>query len=60
MAVAHWRGMVPISLCSAEALAILGGFLAMFGATWSFSAPFYAAGLFLLLAWSPRLELPPN
>ena len=60
MAVAHWRGLVLVSFCCAENIAILGCFLAVLGASWGLSGPFYAAGLLLLLAWSPRLELLPN
>jgi len=59
-AIRRWRAVVILSLALAETAVLFGLALRLAGAPWKVCAIFYAAGIFLLLAWTPRLELPPS
>jgi hypothetical protein len=48
---------VILSLVLSETTVLFGLALRFTGAPWNVCAVFYAAGIFLLLAWTPRLEL---
>lgn len=58
-AAARWRTGVVLSLTFAETVLLFGFALRMLGASWNICAIYYAVGIFFLLAWTPRLELPP-
>jgi hypothetical protein len=60
VAVSRWRGGVIFSLVFCESVVLLGVALRFIGVSWSVCGIFYAVGIFFLLAWRPRLELPPN
>jgi F0F1-type ATP synthase membrane subunit c/vacuolar-type H+-ATPase subunit K len=59
-AAAQWQRGVILSLVFCETVAILGFALRLTGGPWNICGIFYAIGMFFLLAWWPRLELPPN
>jgi hypothetical protein len=59
-AMRRWRAGVLLSLALCETAVLFGLALRFTGAPWKVCAIFYAAGIFLLLAWTPRLELPPS
>jgi len=59
-AIQRWRAGVILSLALCETAVLFGLALRFTGAPWNVCAIFYAAGIFLLLAWTPRLELPPS
>jgi F0F1-type ATP synthase membrane subunit c/vacuolar-type H+-ATPase subunit K len=54
-----WRGGVIVSLVFCESIILFGLALRFLGANWSVCGIFYAVGIFLMLAWTPRLELLP-
>ena len=55
-AVKQWQTAQLVSISLAEAPAVCGWVLQFFlGAMIEQAAPFYAAGLFLLLLWTPRM-----
>ena len=56
-ALRRWRAGVILSLALCETTVLFGFALRFTGAPWNVCAVFYAAGIFLLLAWKPRLEL---
>ena len=56
-ALRRWRAGVMLSLMLCETTVLFGLALRFTGAPWNVCAVFYAAGIFLLLAWTPRLEL---
>jgi len=57
-AAARWRQGVLLSLVCCESVALFGLVLRFIGASRNISAVFYTVGIFFLLAWRPRLELP--
>lgn len=59
-AAAQWQRGVVLSLVFCETVAIFGCVTRLIGTPWNVSAIFYAVGIFILLAWRPRLELPPS
>lgn len=59
-AAGRWRAGVIISLALCESVALFGFALRFMGGAWNVCAVFYTVGIFFLLAWTPRLELPPN
>jgi hypothetical protein len=59
-ATAQWQRGVILSLVLCETVALLGFALRLTGAPWNICGIFYAVGIFFMLAWWPRLELPPN
>ena len=42
----------------AETIALFGFALKWLGASWLIAGPFFALAFLLLLAWTPRLDLP--
>jgi hypothetical protein len=58
-AAARWRTGVVLSLTFCESVLLFGFALKILGASWNICAIFYGVGIFFLLAWRPRLELPP-
>jgi hypothetical protein len=59
-AALRWRGGVVVSLVFCESIVLYGLVLRILGVPWAVSGIFYAVGIFFLLAWWPRLELPPD
>jgi hypothetical protein len=60
IAVSRWRGGVIVSLACCESVVLFGLLLKLIGNSWSVCEMFYAAGISFMLAWWPRLELPPS
>jgi hypothetical protein len=58
--IARWRGGVILSLVFCESVVLFGVLLKFIGNSWSVCGIFYAVGIFFMLAWWPRLELPPG
>ena len=58
-AATRWRQGVLISLICCECVVLFGMVLRFAGGSWNVCAIFYAVGIFLMLAWTPWLELPP-
>lgn len=56
-AVARWRTGTILSLVFSETVVLYGLALRFIGASWNICGIFYVVGIFLLLAWTPRLEL---
>ena len=56
-ALGRWRAGVILSLVLCETTVLFGLALRFTGAPWSVCAVLYATGIFLLLAWTPRLKL---
>ena len=59
-AALRWRGGVVVSLVFCESIVLYGLALRILGVPWAVSGIFYAVGIFFMLAWWPRLELPPD
>jgi hypothetical protein len=59
-AIQRWRAVVLLSLALSETAVLFGLALRLAGAPGKVCAIFYGAGIFLLLAWTPRLDLPPS
>jgi len=59
-AAGRWRQGVLISLVCCESVVLFGLALRFIGGSWNLCAIFYVVGIFLMLAWVPRLELPPT
>jgi len=59
-AAGRWRTGVIVSLSFCENLVLFGLVLRFSGASWNVCGVFYAVGIFFLLSWRPRLELPPS
>jgi len=59
-AALKWRSGVIISLVFCECIVMYGMVLRILGVSWAVSGIFYAVGIFFMLAWWPRLELPSN
>lgn len=57
-ALTRWRTGIIASFSCAESVALMGLVLKFLGASWSVAAFFLVATILLLLAWTPRLELP--
>jgi F0F1-type ATP synthase membrane subunit c/vacuolar-type H+-ATPase subunit K len=55
-----WRNGVVISLVFCECIVLYGLVLRILGNSWSVCGIFYSVGIFFMLAWWPRLELPPG
>jgi hypothetical protein len=58
--IGRWRGGVILSLAFCESVVLFGLLLKLIGNPWSVCGIFYAVGIFFMLAWWPRLELPPS
>lgn len=59
-AAGRWRTGVILSLVFAETVLLFGFALRILDASWNVCGVFYGVGIFFLLAWTPRLELPPS
>jgi F0F1-type ATP synthase membrane subunit c/vacuolar-type H+-ATPase subunit K len=59
-AAGRWRMGVILSLVFCESVVLFGLALRFIGASWNVCGVFYGVGIFFLLAWIPRLELPPS
>jgi len=59
-AAARWRQGVIVSLVCCDSIVLFGLALRFVGVAWSKCSIFYAVGIFFMLAWRPRLELPPT
>jgi len=57
-ALGRWRTGNIISFVFAETVALFGFALKFLGTSWFVAGPFFAAALFLLLIWTPRIDLP--
>jgi F0F1-type ATP synthase membrane subunit c/vacuolar-type H+-ATPase subunit K len=57
-AASRWRSGVIISLVFCETSALFGLAMRVAGVTWKICGLFYIAGFLLLLAWTPKLDLP--
>ncbi len=51
-----WRTGTIVSLVFAESIVMFGLVMRMIGASWNFSGIFYVLGIFLMLAWWPKME----
>jgi hypothetical protein len=60
IAIGRWRGGVIVSLVFCESVVLFGFLLKLIGNSWSVCGIFYPVGIFFMLAWWPRLELPPS
>jgi hypothetical protein len=60
VALAKWRQGTIISLVCCESVVLFGLSLRITGVTWNICGIFYAVGILLLLAWTPKLNLPPQ
>ena len=57
-AARQWRRGVILTLVFCLTIVLLGLTLRIVGLTWKIASLFYAVGILLMLAWSPRLDLP--
>ena len=60
IAIGRWRGGVLLTLVFCESVVLFGLTLKFLHVSWSVCGIFYAVGIFFMLAWRPRLELPPK
>jgi len=59
-AAGRWRQGVLVSLVCCESIVLFGLALRLIGVPWNLCTIFYTLGIFLMLAWTPKLELPPG
>jgi hypothetical protein len=59
-AAGRWRQGVLVSLVCCESIVLFGLALRFIGVPWNLCAIFYTVGIFLMLVWTPKLELPPT
>ncbi len=59
-AAGRWRTGVILSLIFSESIGLFGMTLRFMGGSWNLCGVFYAVGIFFLVLWTPRLELPPS
>jgi len=57
-ALGRWRTGNIISFVLAEMVALFGFVLKLLGTSWFVAGPFFATAIFLLLIWTPRIDLP--
>jgi hypothetical protein len=60
VALAKWRQGTIISFVCCESVVLFGLSLRITGVPWNICGIFYAVGIVLLLAWTPKLDLPPE
>ncbi len=58
VALNRWRAGSIISFTYAESIVLFGFALKVLGASWNIAGIFFVVGILLLLAWTPKLELP--
>ena len=56
-ALSAWRSGQIISFTLAESVTLFGFVLKLLGSTWSVAGIFFAVGIFLLLLWTPKLDV---
>lgn len=59
-AAAQARRGTILSLVCCESVVLFGLVLKILGVPWNICGVFFAVGVFFMLAWRPRLELPPG
>jgi F0F1-type ATP synthase membrane subunit c/vacuolar-type H+-ATPase subunit K len=59
-AAARWRRGLILSFVFCETAILFGLMLRVMGTSWNICGPFYIAGILLLLAWTPKLNMPPR
>lgn len=57
-ATAKWSRGVLLSLVFCMSTILFGLVLRILGASWNFCGLFFVVGILLLLAWTPKLDLP--
>jgi len=57
-ALNRWRAGSIISFTYAETIVLFGFALKVLGVGWNIAGIFFVVGILLLLAWTPRLDLP--
>ncbi|MBZ5528566.1 MAG: hypothetical protein LAN71_11775 [Acidobacteriia bacterium] len=57
-ALGRWRMANIFGFTFAESVSLFGVALKFLGAKWNVAGLFFAAGILLLLLWTPRLDLP--
>ena len=57
-ALGRWRAGNLVSITLAQSVAVFGFVLKFLGANWFVAGPFFATAIFLLLIWTPRIDLP--
>jgi hypothetical protein len=60
LALANWRAGCLISLVGCESVALCGFALRIAGHPLAQALPFYLVAVGLMLAWTPRLDVPPS
>ena len=60
VALAKWRQGTIISFVCCESVVLFGLSLRITGVPWNICGIFYAVGILFLLAWTPKLDLPPE
>jgi len=58
LALAQWQRGQLLSMALATTVVLYGVVIRVTGFSWNIAAWFFVAGFFLLLWWTPRLELP--
>ncbi len=58
VAASQWRTGTIVSLVFADTVAMFGLVARFIGTPWKFCGLFFVLGILLLLAWTPRLDLP--
>jgi hypothetical protein len=59
-ALQQWMRGTIISLVCCECVVLFGLSLRIAGVPWNICGIFYAVGILFLLAWTPKLDLPPE
>lgn len=59
-ALQQWMSGTIISLVCCECVVLFGLSLRITGVPWNICGIFYAVGILFLLAWTPKLDLPPE
>jgi hypothetical protein len=59
-ALLSWVRGTMISFVCCESVVLFGLVLRVTGVPWNICGIFYAVGILFLLAWAPKLELPPE
>jgi len=59
-AAKQWRSGTIVSLVFCETIILFGLALRIKGVPWSVCGIFYAVGILFMLAWTPKLDLPPE
>ncbi len=57
-ALARWRAVNILSFTLTETIVLFGFVLKYVGAGWNLAGIFFVVGVFLFLAWTPRLDVP--